>query len=99
MLEHKHLLIRTEVKKPLTTEVDTINWLKNLVSKINMNILDEDNDNITFSDIDVVGANGAIEETSLCNLLDELKSKEEKSINCMTELITGNIQASFYYKG
>jgi|TARA_E500000318_G_scaffold107194_1_gene116183 S-adenosylmethionine/arginine decarboxylase-like enzyme len=39
MLEHKHLLIRTEVKKPLTTEVDTINWLKNLVSKINMNIL------------------------------------------------------------
>ena len=39
MLEHKHLLIGTEVKKPLTTEVDTINWLKNLVSKINMNIL------------------------------------------------------------
>jgi S-adenosylmethionine/arginine decarboxylase-like enzyme len=39
MLEHKHLLIRAEVKKPLTTEVDTINWLKNLVSKINMNIL------------------------------------------------------------
>ena len=39
MLEHKHLLIRSEVKKPLTTEKDTINWLTNLVKKINMNVL------------------------------------------------------------
>ena len=39
MLEHKHLLIRSEVKKPLTTEKDTINWLSNLVKKINMNVL------------------------------------------------------------
>jgi len=39
MLEHKHLLIRSEVKRPLTTEKDTINWLTNLVKKINMNVL------------------------------------------------------------
>ena len=39
MLEHKHLLIRSEVKRPLTTEKDTINWLSNLVKKINMNVL------------------------------------------------------------
>ena len=39
MLEHKHLLIRAEVKKPLSNEQDTINWLSKLVNKIDMNIL------------------------------------------------------------
>ena len=39
MLEHKHLLIRSEVKKPLANEQDTINWLTKLVKKIDMNVL------------------------------------------------------------
>ena len=31
MLEHKHLLIRSEVKRPLTTEEDTIIHLENVL--------------------------------------------------------------------
>ena len=38
-LIHKHLLIRAEVKKPLQTEEDTVAWMKNLINKIDMNIL------------------------------------------------------------
>ena len=38
-LIHKHLLIRAEVKKPLATEEDTVAWMKNLINKIDMNIL------------------------------------------------------------
>ena len=39
MLKHKHLLIRAEVKKPVQTEQQTIDWMKKLITKIDMNIL------------------------------------------------------------
>lgn len=39
LLKHKHLLIRTEVKNPPKTEEQIINWMNNLIAKIDMNIL------------------------------------------------------------
>jgi len=38
-LVHKHLLIKAEVQNPPTDEEQTINWMKKLIDKINMNIL------------------------------------------------------------
>ena len=38
-LVHKHLLIKAEVQNPPTDEEQTINWMKKLINKINMNIL------------------------------------------------------------
>ena len=39
LLKHKHLLIRAEVKNPPKTEEQIINWMNNLIAKIDMNIL------------------------------------------------------------
>ena len=39
LLKHKHLLIRAEVKNPPKTEKQIINWMNNLIAKIDMNIL------------------------------------------------------------
>ena len=36
---HKHLIIRAEVKRPLVTEKSVRQWLRNLVKKIDMNII------------------------------------------------------------
>jgi len=38
-LIHKHLLIRAEVKKPLQTEEDTVAWMKNLINKIEQDLI------------------------------------------------------------
>ena len=38
-LEHKHLLVRAEVKNPLQSEAETVEWMKKLIKKIDMNIL------------------------------------------------------------
>ena len=38
VLEHKHLIIREEVKSPPTDEVWLHNWLKQLVEKIGMKV-------------------------------------------------------------
>jgi S-adenosylmethionine/arginine decarboxylase-like enzyme len=39
LLQHKHILIRAEVKNPLKDETQATEWLKDLVKKINMKIL------------------------------------------------------------
>ena len=36
---HKHLIIRAEVNRPLVTERSVKQWLRNLVKKIDMNII------------------------------------------------------------
>ena len=36
---HKHLIIRAEVNRPLVTEKQVKRWLRNLVKKIDMNII------------------------------------------------------------
>ena len=36
---HKHLIIRAEVNRPLVTERSVRQWLRNLVKKIDMNII------------------------------------------------------------
>ena len=36
---HKHMIIRAEVNHPLQTEKETKKWLRDLVKKIDMNIL------------------------------------------------------------
>ena len=36
---HKHLIIRAEVNRPLVTEKSVRQWLRNLVKKIDMNII------------------------------------------------------------
>ena len=36
---HKHLLVRAEVKRPITEEKEIKKWLKKLVNKIDMNII------------------------------------------------------------
>ena len=36
---HKHLIIRAEVKSPITTEKGIRKWLRNLVKKIDMKII------------------------------------------------------------
>ena len=36
---HKHLIIRAEVNRPLVTERTVRQWLRNLVKKIDMNII------------------------------------------------------------
>ena len=39
MQEHKHLIIRAEVIRPITSEKEIKKWLRNLVKKIDMNII------------------------------------------------------------
>ena len=39
MPEHKHLIIRAEVKHPITSERELKKWLKNLVKTIDMKIV------------------------------------------------------------
>ena len=39
MPEHKHLIIRAEVNRPITSERKIKKWLRNLVKKIDMNII------------------------------------------------------------
>ena len=39
MPKHKHLLIRAEVIRPITSEKEIKKWLRNLVKKIDMNII------------------------------------------------------------
>ena len=36
---HKHMIIRAEVNEPLITPPETKKWLRDLVKKIDMNIL------------------------------------------------------------
>ena len=36
---HKHLIIRAEVNRPITSEKELKKWLRNLVKKIDMNII------------------------------------------------------------
>tara|TARA_Y100000310_G_scaffold326920_1_gene392522 strand:- start:9378 stop:9758 length:381 start_codon:yes stop_codon:yes gene_type:complete len=37
--EHKHLIIRAEVNRPITSEKELKKWLRNVVKKIDMNII------------------------------------------------------------
>ena len=39
MPQHKHLIIRAEVNRPITSEKEIKKWLKNLVNKIDMKII------------------------------------------------------------
>ena len=39
MPKHKHLIIRAEVIRPITSEKEIKKWLRNLVKKIDMNII------------------------------------------------------------
>ena len=39
MPAHKHLIIRAEVNRPITSEKEIKKWLRNLVKKIDMNII------------------------------------------------------------
>ena len=39
MPAHKHLIIRAEVNRPITSERETRKWLRNLVKKIDMKIV------------------------------------------------------------
>ena len=39
MPKHKHLIIRAEVNCPITSEKEIKKWLRNLVKKIDMNII------------------------------------------------------------
>ena len=39
MPKHKHLIIRAEVKYPITSEKEIKKWLRNLVKKIDMKII------------------------------------------------------------
>ena len=39
MPAHKHLIIRAEVNHPITSEKELKRWLRNLVKKIDMNII------------------------------------------------------------
>ncbi len=39
MPKHKHLIIRAEVKRPITSEKEIKKWLRNVVKKIDMNII------------------------------------------------------------
>jgi S-adenosylmethionine/arginine decarboxylase-like enzyme len=39
MPAHKHLIIRAEVNNPITSEKEIKKWLRNLVNKIDMNII------------------------------------------------------------
>ncbi len=39
MPEHKHLIIRAEVNRPITSEKELKKWLRNVVKKIDMNII------------------------------------------------------------
>ena len=39
MPKHKHLIIRAEVKHPITSERELRKWLRNLVKKIDMKII------------------------------------------------------------
>ena len=39
MPKHKHLIIRAEVNSPITSEKEIKKWLRNLVKKIDMNII------------------------------------------------------------
>lgn len=39
MLVHKHMIVRAEVKKPLTCVKKAEEWMKSLVEKINMKIV------------------------------------------------------------
>ena len=39
MPAHKHLIIRAEVIRPITSEKEIKKWLRNLVKKIDMNII------------------------------------------------------------
>ena len=36
---HKHLIIRAEVNRPITSEKELRKWLRNLVKKIDMKII------------------------------------------------------------
>ena len=39
MPQHKHFIIRAEVKRPLKTEKETKQWLRKIVKKIDMKII------------------------------------------------------------
>ena len=39
MPEHKHLIIRAEVNRPITSEKEIKRWLRNIVKKIDMKII------------------------------------------------------------
>ena len=39
MPKHKHLIIRAEVNRPITSEKEIKKWLKKLVNKIDMKII------------------------------------------------------------
>ena len=38
-VKHKHLIIRAEVNRPITSEKEIKRWLRNLVNKIDMKII------------------------------------------------------------
>ena len=39
MLQHKHLIVRSEVNNPPNKEADIVNWAKKLIEKIGMKIM------------------------------------------------------------
>ena len=40
MLQHKHLIVRSEVNNPPNKEADIVKWAKTLIEKIGMKIME-----------------------------------------------------------
>jgi len=70
MVEHKHLIIRAEVKKPFVDPEVTKDWLKRLVEAIGMNITKSGGPHVDY--VDVPGNSGiagiVMIETSHCSI-------------------------------
>lgn len=66
MLTHQHLIVRSEVDHPITDENQLVDWLRALVERINMKVMD--GPHVKY--LDVVGNRGitgvVIIETSHC---------------------------------
>jgi S-adenosylmethionine/arginine decarboxylase-like enzyme len=70
MVEHNHLIIRAEVKKPFVDPEITKDWLKRLVAAIGMNITKSGGPHVDY--VDVPGNSGiagiVMIETSHCSI-------------------------------
>ena len=70
MLEHKHLIVRAEVKKPFVDPEVTKDWLRRLVEAIGMNITKSGGPHVDYVDVpDNSGIAGIVMiETSHCSI-------------------------------
>jgi len=70
MVEHKHFLVRAEVKKPFVDPDVTKDWLRRLVEAIGMNITKSGGPHVDY--VDVPGNSGiagiVMIETSHCSI-------------------------------